>query len=103
MPAYYNEFDQFAAAWLRELIKDGLIADGIVDDRSILDVESKDLEGFTQHHFFAGIGGWSYALRLAGWPDDRHVCTASLPCQPFSVAGQNLGKDDFTYCWSSEA
>lgn len=94
MTVYYNEFDPFAAQWLRELIKEGLIADGIVDDRSILDVEPKDLEGFTQHHFFAGIGGWSYALRLAGWPDSRPVCTASLPCQPFSVAGQNLGKDD---------
>ncbi len=35
MSAYYNEFDPFAAEWLRELIKDGLIADGIVDERSI--------------------------------------------------------------------
>jgi DNA (cytosine-5)-methyltransferase 1 len=26
MTAYYNEFDQKAAAWLRELIKRGLIA-----------------------------------------------------------------------------
>lgn len=94
MSAYYNEFDPFAAAWLRELIADGLIADGVVDDRSILDVEPKDLEGFEQHHFFAGIGGWSAALRIAGWPDDRPVCTASLPCQPFSTAGKNRGKED---------
>lgn len=94
MTAYYNEFDPFAVQWLRELIKEGVIADGIVDDRSILEVDAKDLEGFNQHHFFAGIGGWSYALRLAGWSDSRPVCTASLPCQPFSVAGQNLGKDD---------
>jgi len=34
--------------------------------------------------FFAGIGGWSRALRLAGWPDDRPVWTGSCPCQPFS-------------------
>ena len=94
MAVYYNEFDPFAVKWLRELIKQGHIADGIVDDRSILDVEAKDLEGFTQHHFFAGIGGWSAALRLAGWADNRQICTASLPCQPFSVAGQNLGKND---------
>jgi DNA (cytosine-5)-methyltransferase 1 len=36
--AYYNEHDPFAAAWLRELIKAGLIAPGIVDERSIEDV-----------------------------------------------------------------
>jgi DNA (cytosine-5)-methyltransferase 1 len=34
---YYNEFDPFAAAWLRELINDGLIAQGDVDERSITD------------------------------------------------------------------
>lgn len=94
MRAYYNEFDLKAAAWLRQLIKNGMIADGEVDERSILDVTQDDLKGFTQHHFFAGIGGWSYALRLAGWADDRPVCTASLPCQPFSLAGKGKGKAD---------
>ena len=80
MSAYYNEFDPKAAAWLRELIKRGLIADGVVDERSILDVSADDLVGFTQCHFFAGIGGWSYALRLAGWSDDQPVWTGSPPC-----------------------
>lgn len=94
MSAYYNEFDPKAAAWLRELIKRGLIADGDVDERSILDVAPDDLRGFTQCHFFAGIGGWSYALRLAGWPEDRPVWTGSPPCQPFSAAGAGLGRDD---------
>lgn len=70
MTAYYNEFDPFAAKWLRNLIDAGLIAPGIVDDRSITDVTPADLEGFKQCHFFAGIGGWSLALRLAGVPDD---------------------------------
>lgn len=92
--AYYNEFDKNSAAWLRQLIKNGMIADGEVDERSIIEVEPSDLKGFTQHHFFAGVGGWSYALRLAGWSDNRPVCTASLPCQPFSVAGSGKGKDD---------
>lgn len=64
MAAYYNEFDPFAAAWLRELIKAGYIADGEVDERSIADVTGADLAGFTQCHFFAGIGGWSYASGL---------------------------------------
>ena len=91
---YYNEFNPEAAAWLRELIKQKHIADGEVDERSIIDVQASDIRGFTQCHFFAGIGGWSYALRLAGWTDDKPVCTASLPCQPFSVAGAQKGIDD---------
>ena len=94
MAAYYNEFDPRAAAWLRELISRGLIADGVVDERSILDVSADDLRGFTQCHFFAGIGGWSHALRIAGWPDDKPVWTGSPPCQPFSAAGLQKGKDD---------
>ncbi|MBS0854970.1 MULTISPECIES: DNA cytosine methyltransferase [unclassified Tatumella] len=94
MTAYYNEFDPKAAAWLRELIKQGHIADGVVDERSITNVRPEDLAGFTQCHFFAGIGGWSYALRLAGIPDDYPCWTGSPPCQPFSVAGRHLGQLD---------
>jgi DNA (cytosine-5)-methyltransferase 1 len=99
MSVWYNEIDTFAAAWLRELIADGLIADGEVDERSILDVRPDDLRGFTQCHFFAGIGGWSRALRLAGWPDDRPVWTGSCPCQPLSVAGQRKGHADSRHLW----
>ena len=94
MTAYYNEFDPKAAAWLRELISDGLIAQGEVDERSIIEVHPNDLTDFEQCHFFAGIGGWSYALRLAQYPDNKPVWTASLPCQPFSTAGKGLGKQD---------
>ena len=43
--AYYNEFDPFAAAWLRELIAAGHIPAGDVDDRSIADVAPGDLAG----------------------------------------------------------
>ncbi len=99
MSAYYNEHDPFAAAWLRELITDGLIADGEVDERDIQTLDPRDLRGFTQCHFFAGIGGWSYALRLAGWPDDRPVWTGSCPCQPFSPAGSQKGGGDHRHLW----
>ena len=63
---YYNEHDPKAAAWLRELIKQGHIAYGDVDERSIEDVSPHELKGYTQCHFFAGIGVWSYALQNAG-------------------------------------
>lgn len=94
MTAYYNEFDPAAARWLRNLIDAGLIAPGYVDDRSIIDVTPGDLKGFTQCHFFAGIGGWSYALRLAGVKDSAPVWTGSPPCQPFSRAGKRKGQSD---------
>ena len=91
---YYNEWDPQAAAWLRELIENKLIPEGVVDERSITEVQAKDLKGFTQCHFFAGIGGWPLALQLAGIPETTRLWTGSPPCQPFSAAGKQLGQYD---------
>lgn len=91
---YFNDFDEGACAWLAELMKQGHIPPGEIDRRSILDVSASDLRGFRQCHFFAGIGGWAYALRLAGVPVDVSLWTGSPPCQPFSVAGRQKGRDD---------
>lgn len=96
---YYNEIEPRKAAWLRELIREKVIADGEVDERSITEIQPQDIAGFAQCHFFAGIGVWSYALRLAGWADDRPVWTGSCPCPSFSAAGKGGGFADPRHLW----
>lgn len=99
MSTYYNEHDPYAAEWLRNLIAAGRIPGGDVDTRSIVDVQPEDIRGYAQCHFFAGIGGWALAARLAGWPDHRELWTGSPPCQPFSVAGKQRAQADERHLW----
>ena len=95
---YYNEYDPAACEWLRELMKKGSIPEGDIDERSIADVGPDDLKRYTQCHFFAGIGGWAYALRLAQ-AQDLECWTGSCPCQPFSAAGKKRGTKDERHLW----
>ena len=91
---YANEIDPIACAALRHC---GIAS--IVDERSIKLVGPDDVRPFRRAHFFAGAGLWEVACRLAGWPDDLPLWTASCPCQPFSVAGKGLGADDARHLW----
>lgn len=99
MTAFYNEIEPYCVKWLGNLSQANLIAPGLVESKSIALVQPNELTTYTQAHFFAGIGVWSYALKLVGWPDSVPVWTGSCPCQPFSRSGQKRGFADARHLW----
>lgn len=90
----FSEWNDYCRRWLANLFP-GCEIEG----RTIKHIKPDRLTGFRRVHLFAGIGGWEYALRLAGWPDDRPVWTGSCPCQPYSTAGKGKGIDDPRDLW----
>lgn len=66
---------------------------------SVTTLRPSDVAGYSHVHLFAGIGGWPAALRLARWPVSVPVWTASFPCQPFSLGGQQRRFDDPRDLW----
>lgn len=95
---FYNDIDTNCCKILQQLVDKGALPSGTINSESITQIQS--VESFPhQCHFFAGIGGWPIALKLAGIPESANVWTGSCPCQPFSVAGKKRATGDSRHLW----
>lgn len=100
MPVYYNEIDPYCVQWLKNLIAQGTLPDGWVDDTPVQHIDVQKLKDFSSHHFFAGLGGWPHAIHnLSGIDPGIPLFTGSIPCQPFSLAGKQQGVKDERHLW----
>lgn len=97
----YTDMDPFCCSWLEELVRSGCLPKGDVLCADMTEINPETVRKYTQRHWCCGIGGWPLALQIAGWPIDRPIDSASLPCQPFSVAGLQKGESDERHLWPS--
>lgn len=103
MRTLYTDVDGYLCEWMRNLIADKLLPSGDVLCEDVRKLQSAKLSDYTQVHLFAGIGGWGLSAKLAGWPDQFSLITASVPCQPFSRAGLRKGLSDERHLWPRTA
>lgn len=73
MNVLYTDNDPKCCAWLEQLVSAGQLPAGRIVCRDIQDFKPGDFDGYKQVHHFCGIGGWPYALKLAGWPEGEEV------------------------------
>jgi DNA (cytosine-5)-methyltransferase 1 len=81
-----NDSDPFCCSWLDELVDQGHLPKATINSRPIEQLTAEDCHPTS--HFFAGIGGWPLALKIARWPEHVPVWTGSCPCQSLSEIQQ---------------
>lgn len=95
----YTDHSPESCNWLRSLVENKALPPGEILETDINEITPNQLSKFSQCHFFCGIGGWPLACEMAGIPQNFHIWTASLPCQPFSNAGHQKGFKDDRHLW----